>query len=399
MKKLAVILLLLISHIQIFAWQPDSVLVKSERMYFFHYTDTAIHIKEISFDERNRIEIRESLADRWDSSRYINKGLLYGYNEFRFRADCENDLSGNKIPLLYNDTDYSDYTFFAPGRYATVRWDKNSFREDREYRDKHFTVTNAWKQESVDSLNFALLYDLHSYFQERDYCKREGHTFNPEEEEYNVNGFALPMNNGKYLLAAGYRKDTIYTPQRHNYDPLEMLYSRQLMKDTDTLQIDGKYGLYTITGNEVIPAIYDSLKTEEILVRAFRNGRTYLINYMGETVRENLRFAYPVVYRYQVLDNDGRMYFTDKQGNESDSYTHSFMSVDDQLFPLSLDIVLLPPKKPKYSKKKYKQYTWVNFIYPYDYQKFESLKRLRGMFSTPTQEDLNRLGRRTTQFL
>ncbi|MCC8173863.1 MAG: hypothetical protein LIO65_05655, partial [Odoribacter sp.] len=194
------------------------------------------------------------------------------------------------------------------------------------------------------------------------------------------------------MLASAYNNDTICFPIQHTYDTKDLLSSRQLMYDTDTVYINGKYGLYTIIGNEVISPLYDSLKTEKILVRGFKDGRSYLINYMGEMVRKNLRIALPILYRYQVLEDDGRMYFVDKEGNESDSYFYSFMSVDDILYPLGLDIVLLPPGKPKYSKKKYKQYTWVSFIYPYRNGEFERLKLLRSPFIILTEEKWKQMG-------
>ncbi|NDV67661.1 WG repeat-containing protein [Dysgonomonas sp. 25] len=382
MRKLLISIFLLITCTNLFAWQPDSVYVTSRGFYLLHYIDKAVQVHEVSFDERNRMVIEHRIVSGRDSSLLAKP--LFGYDQFRLNVDCEQELLGKKIPLSY-EYGYHDYTFFAPDRYATVRHE--------EGRSDHFTVSNAWKQESVGELNFGILYDLHLYFQGQKYRTSETCPFDPDEYEYEVDGVILPMKDGRYLLVADYMKDTICIPQKHTYDPVEMLYSRQLHKDTDTLRVNGKYGLYTITGKEVIPAIYDSLKLEEVLARGFRNGRVDLINYMGEKVRENLQAAYPVVYRYQILEDNGRMYFMDNKGNETDDYSYSFMSTDDQILPLGLDVILLPPKTIKgYPKKrKYKQYTWVSFYYPGDYRKFEALKRLQYIFPSATEEDLKLL--------
>lgn len=388
-KKIFFVILFCATGINLFAWRPDSVYIGTNNLLFYYYADTAVHVKEISFDGQNKMEIEERLANRQDSTYYLTEHL-YGYDQFRLNSDCEHDLLGYKIPLSY-ENGYHDYTFFAPDRYAAVRWEKDNYNEGK-YKKDNFTLTNVWKQCAVDNLNFGVLYDLHSYFREKEYHKRKNYFFDPEQYEYNIEGFVLPMDNGKYLLSTDYKQDTIFIPQRQDYTPVELLYSRQLMKDTDTLLVSGKYGLYTMTGLEVIPAIYDSLRTEEILIRAFRDdGRIDLINYMGEKIRENLRAAYPVQYRYQIVDDDGKMYFLDREGNETDSFSYSFMSVDDLLLPLGLDIVLLPPQKLPHLKQKYKKYTWVNFSFPYDYWKYESLKRLRHPSLIPTEEDWEQL--------
>ncbi|MCC8173862.1 MAG: hypothetical protein LIO65_05650 [Odoribacter sp.] len=146
----------------VFSAVPDSVYVSSNKLLLLNYTDDKIFVKEISFDKRNKIKIEERLSTRYDSTGYLSK-KLYGYNEFRLNVDCEKELLGKKIPVSY-EFGFHDYTFFAPGRFATVRWE---LRREREYKDEHYTVSNAWKQESIGKLNLGVLYDLHSFFGRR----------------------------------------------------------------------------------------------------------------------------------------------------------------------------------------------------------------------------------------
>jgi hypothetical protein len=179
--------------------------------------------------------------------------------------------------------------------------------------------------------------------------------------------FAFPMENGAYWLA-DYSNDIITIPQFHDYKTTDLLIERSLMEDTDTLNVNGKYGLFTLFGHEIIPAVYDSLHLE-LLVTAYKGNTISLLDYEGKEVISNIKAAYPIYYRYQIIDNNNRMFFMDKQGNKTDTYFYFIMG-DDELYPLPY-LVLIPPTKES------KHHHLVNFIYGNDWEKSRSLMERR----------------------
>jgi len=330
----------------LFANKPDSVYIWDNWIQLIYQTDSTPIVRVIDFSsyfEEWRMEpdflddrpASESDMEAW----YTNPQRFFAYDDLAFHKDFDPILAGNRL---------NNYIFFAPDRFIETGI---SITPTIQIEGKDFIQceTNNWLQYSIDSLNIVLLPDARLYMNS---------AYGKDYDDIRVDNLVVPLKGNRYF------SDSIATlqPDTLNGDYRALLWSRQAIYDVDTFSIHGKYGLYTtFTKKEVIPAKYDSLMTDEVYVRAFDGRRTIIFDYLGHVVKDNIKRAYPVRYRYRVLDNNNEVYWLDRDGQRYDTYQYSVMGVDDMLTPLPFDIVLTPPKKKALGKKR--NYHWVKFIY------------------------------------
>lgn len=349
-KKLYLLIIcLLLSVGGLFANKPDSVYINGNWIQLIYLTDSIPIVRDFYFGSyfeewQREPEVSEdrlaseSNMETW----HTNPQRVFAYDDFAFHKDFDSVLIGNRL---------NNYIFFAPDRFIetdisitpTIQIDGKDFIRCK---------TNNWLQYSIDSLNTLLLPDANWYMK-----SAYGKNYN----DIRVDNLIIPLKGNRYF------SDSIVTlqPDTLNGDYRALLWSRQQIHDVDTFSVNGKYGLYTtFTKKEVIPAIYDSLKTDEVYVRAFDGKKTIIFDYMGNIVKENIKRAYPVRYRYRVLDNNNEVYWMDRDGQRHENYQYSVMSVDDMMSTLPFDIVLTPPKKKAPGKKR--NYHWVKFIYQWN---------------------------------
>ena len=341
MKKILLLFLLCtLSFYGAEAQKPDSVYIHRTYIQLIYQTDSLPLVKELSYDtDSMRMELSTAFrASKSDIKRWReNPHRVFAYSELAFRQSLDSILVGNQL---------SNHIFFACDRCIIVDEDGSTFTNGHEKKVFRRCYANRWQQYLVDSLSIALIFDASSYMRYGDKIRMEQ--------------LIVPLKGNRYFL------DSIVTPQpdtlKGSYSSL--LWSRQMIFDVDTASVNGRYGLYTLAGREVIPAVYDSIKTDEVYVRAFDGRRTTIFDYMGNVVRGDIKRAYPFLYRYQVLDSNNHVYWLDRDGQEHDTFVYSIMSVDDIIYPLPFDIVLTPPKR-----KQKKGYHWVHFKYNWDYSR------------------------------
>ena len=304
------------------AQKPDSVYVGTSYIQFIFLTDSTPMVKEFIFDKSMELEIVEKHpAEEADLKIWKkNTDCVFAYHDLDSHVDFNSLLVGNQL---------SHYIFFAPDRYVVMNEDGDTYKNGHEQREFVRCETNNWKQYTIEGLNVLLLFDTRRAMKYRD--------------DIELECFILPLKKERYYVSRGdlievLKPDTL----EGNYNHL--LWSRQHIYDVDTFSVKGKYGLYTLTRKKVIPAVYDSIQTDEMYVRAFRGKKTVIFDYMGNVVKKNIKRAYPFLYRYQVLDDKNQVYWMDRDGNAHDKYTYSLMSVDDMLYPLP-DVILNPSPK------------------------------------------------------
>ena len=305
---------------------------------YFHFgirylTDSLPTVREYDFDayfDDERIERGINLAERYkpevEVDRPANKYDLkkwhnnphrvFAYDDLEFHKDFDSVLVGKQM---------YEYIFFASDRYAEI---KSDMRTDIDIGDYFRCETNNWMQYSIDSLNILPLLDAKEYT-------------NYNWENIRLNCIIAPLKGERYFFDS---ITTLLTDTLNgNYGTL--LRFRDRIFDVDTFFVNGNCGLYTLTQKEIIPAVYDSLIMDDAYIHAF-DGRTMIIfDYMGNVVKDNIKRAYPVIYRYRVLDNNNRVYWLNRNGQEHDTYQYSIMSVDDQISSVPFDVVLTPPEK------------------------------------------------------
>jgi len=350
MKGFIVLLSLLFSFVSLKAHKPDSVYIKHYYIQFIYKTDSLPTVKEFRFEEAMQVEI-----DEYPSKRQYWHGEpknVFAYDDLDFNVNLDSLLIGNQI---------AEFNFFAPDRYIEI--DGGKFNNGHEKKEFIRCDANNWKQYSADSLNMILLYDSYWYTRHDDIEK--------DPSDIKFKSVIVPLKGKRYFY-----NDSIYAlhPDTLNGNYNELLWSRQHINDVDIFAINKRCGLYTLTGKEVIPAVYDSIKTDEVYVRAFEGESVTLFDYLGNVVKDNMKRAYPVVYRYKILDDNNDVYYMDRDGNRYDNYSYSIMSVDDILLPIPYDVVLTPPQKRGRNKKK--NYHWIKFKYLWEHEDRERMKKM-----------------------
>ena len=346
MKVSFLIICMLLFVGSLFANKPDSVYIYGPRIQFIYLTDSIPTVRVHYFNQYYSGHRFASwlLEAEIDEDRPAHKAEMSNWMENPHRLFAYDDLAFNKnYGAVLDGNQLGKYIFFAPDRYAAI-----DTLMSMEYEERDFIrcYTNNWVQYSIDSLNILLLFNAEAYI-----------TYKSENSAVRIDDKILPLKGNRYFSD---RTDNIETlqPDTMNGDYRALLWSRRNIFDVDTFSVNGKYGLYTtLTKKEVIPAIYDFMETDEVFIRAFDGRKAIIFDYMGNVVKDNIRHAYPILFRYQVLDNNNRVYWLDRDVQEHDSYKFNFTSTDNTsgLFPF--DIALTPPQ----NKGKNRNYHWIKF--------------------------------------
>jgi len=335
MKTALLFITFIFSYFSLFAQQKDSVYISGSRLIFPYKIDTVQYLKFVYIDnETLELDSYERKADNSDLYQMKNSWKHYPLNIFAKSVNTDSLLFGKELkshPADYFGKPVQDkYVFFEIDRFAV------------DERNSYYTKNGAWKSYQIDSLSLIALFD-----------------YDDEEKELSVKKWIIPMADGSFF-SDGIR---FYPPQEHNKDKF-LIAQRRFMKDTDTININGKCGLYTVLGREIIPAVYDSLHLS-LLVEAYKDGNISLIDYQGRVVNDDIKDFYPVpvnmnsqeVSAYQIIDKENKMYYMNAGGHRKDEFTYGFMSADDQLLPLDYDIAIVPPKS------KNGKYLLIEFIF------------------------------------
>lgn len=383
MKRIVTVIVMSFLCVQaLSARTPDSVYVNYDCLDFIYDTATAHTYNRFVFSNNTNIskasepegdfaaslqgsltEIIPASQSRLNHSWRANTQRVFAYDELEFNVDFDSLLPGNRI---------SDYVFFAPDRCIVLEEGRYTYRNGDVDMDFPVCETHNWIQYSFDSLNIAVLLEGDRY------------TGGGEMEMSlrSIRSIIVPLKGGRYFCDGG---AVTMQPDTIGPDYRDYLWSRQYILDVDTLGVGGKYGLYTLTGREVIPPVYDSLKQDEMYVRAFAGDRVILYDYQGNVFRDNIKRAFEYAYSYRVLDDDNRVYWLDRYGNERETFNYSMIGTDDMLYSesLSFDVVITPPAE---KKKLRRNYHWVGLKWLID-DKERLIDKSRFMLDLGTEDE------------
>ncbi|WP_162556007.1 hypothetical protein [Reichenbachiella versicolor] len=339
------------------AQKIDSIFI-DESIYLRIVTDSTSFYKQIILNN-GKVQVDTFPATEYfDTWRNERKWSSCAYNRFKRNADCLTDLLDKKLrlPFYYSDEPkHRDFIFFEEDRMALVRYGWQWNNTSNSTITVNHISNYAWKEYQVDELTFVAIFEVDS---------QDGPL-----TEIRPTHFVFPLvDQGQYLVAPksvrSYEKDSIMTPSPHDFTTDSLLFSRQTMEDTDSIKIDGKYGLFTRFKREIIPAIYDSLKLDEKIVRAYSYDTISLFDYQGQSIAHQLKVAVPCGDQMQVIDKKNEMYFIDWKGNRQKSWSFSRLICGYTHRLLPYDIMIIPPVDKKgngYYKSN--QYAFVEFDY------------------------------------
>lgn len=318
----------------------DSIFVTEYGWKILSRSDSVYHIKTVSVENPDSISVETRVAKDYDLLDWRDKAdNIVLWDSLQLNADL--GLTGMKMVTDFDQ----DYIFIDSDRYATVYHDHTEGTTKVEY--------NLWQTRWYNGLNFAILYNG---------CDEE-------DSALYADAILIPLKNGRYFITGGFAG----TLQTNDTDLDSLAPQRLPSYDIRPFRANRRMGLSSRFGSEIIPDRYDSLRIEKhgFLVAAYLNKRITLYTPNGKMVCDSLKAACLVRDRYQVIDHHNRMCYIDIKGNRTDEYSFSMMSVDDQLYPLPYDVVIIP------KNKRLDKSSWVHFIVPNDIYQSESLPEAR----------------------
>lgn len=333
----------------------DSVFV-GRKLYFQYVEKDSTWIKEI--DIKNSVIKERSYAKPKDlyHQKEENDWLSISYRDIKKSTDCYNDLIDKKIRLPYHysefEPQYRDLVFFEKDRMTQIEYAFVGLEQDTIVPD--YITNYAWTTYTIEDISFAVIFSRFSGNDDKYVLSPQYYIFPSQSDRqgYFVNG----------VYKNTLEPDTLAVTETHDFKLDELLYSRQLMEDTDTLKVKEHYGFFTILGRELIPAKYDSLKLDEKIIRAYKNKRITLYNYSGKEITHNIRVAIPIGDKEQVIDNNNEMYFINHKGEQSDNFSYSGLVCGFTGRLLPYDLMIMPPEKSKYDDVA-ENYRFVRFLY------------------------------------
>ena len=325
-KYFCILTLTLLISVSLYAQKSDSILVTESIIKYIVQKDSALCEKNVQIDTDSlRVffskfsQFGDYIISTWEEK----AKCILSTDSILFNADF--DLLNKKIVI----NQFREFIFFTPNRYIEIQYRQPE--DNTKPKQKWITEYGLWKKHNIDSLNVISFY--------------QGYFRNSSNNEIILTGYQyiIPLKNGKFYMSS---TGESYKIQTNDYRHTDVLISRENMGDTDIVEVNGKYGLYTLFGQEVIPAIYDSIQINRDghLVIAYNKGNVSLLDYYNNVVKDSLKAA---VYcgKYQVIDKNNRMYYLGMNGSEIENFYFGGISVDDILYPITPGSRILPKKK------------------------------------------------------